>query len=167
MTVGAPGAVSFAGLTPSSAYALTVVARNAMGSSASTVISVRTAALPAPTPVPTHGTMAPGTSATLTGSALFAANSATLTPQGKDQVRSLSRALAAAQSIRCEGYTDFGGDAVANWWLGLARAQSVCLALRANGVKATETLVSYGQLKPVTTGTHRELNRRVIVFVER
>jgi outer membrane protein OmpA-like peptidoglycan-associated protein len=165
--VATAGAVSFSGLAPASVYTFTTYAGNTMGLSRAVVATVRTAALPAPKPVPAAPTtFAPGESATLSGAGLFANGSATLTSQGKAQVLRLSRDLSKARSIRCEGYTDFGGNADANWWLGLARAQSVCQALRSDGVRATQHLVSWGQLKPVTTHAHRELNRRVIVFVE-
>ena len=162
------GTVSFTGLMPSTTYTLTTAAGNAIGLSSNRVTTVHTTALPAPLPIPsTHRALAPGESATLAGTGLFAGGSATLTAGGRSQLRHLAAELTGARTIRCEGHADFGGDPTKAWWLGLNRALVVCNALRANGVAATQHLYSYGLLNPVTTGSHRELNRAVIVFVEK
>lgn len=162
------GTVTFIGLTPLTAYTVRAAAQNAIGASATAVVPVRTTALPAVTPIPaTRVTLVPGVSVSLSGAGLFGAGSTVLTPAARNQLALLARDLVAAKAIRCEGYSDFGGDPVANYWVALARAVAVCNTLKADGVKAAMSIVSYGGTRPATTGTNRALNRRVIVFVER
>jgi outer membrane protein OmpA-like peptidoglycan-associated protein len=170
--VGAEGGrLRVAGLRPRTAYRVTVVAVNRAGSSAAATASVSTKPVPKkPQPISAvKGTLHPGMTATLTGDGLFRYGSAKLTGAGRAQVSTLATTLTTAKRIRCEGHTD-GAPSRANHALGLARAKAVCSTLRAHGVKAKATAVSFGAKRKVRTGgsaASRAVNRRVEVSVLR
>jgi len=71
----------------------------------------------------------------------------------------------ASLQVRLEGHTDERGSREYNIGLGERRAQSVRRALMLNGANASQiTTVSYGEERPVATGSDEEswrLNRRV------
>jgi len=99
---------------------------------------------------------------------LFDENSWHLTSSAWAIVRGIAAELRGARTVVCEGNTDDFGTTSYNQGLGLHRAQVVCMALRALGVHATMSTVSYADTRPVATnGTAagRHLNRRVVVRV--
>lgn len=113
-----------------------------------------------------------GQAVNLGGARLFGFDSAGLTKATRQQLRSLVPALNAAKAIRCEGYTDYA-DGVSKKHeraLAAARANAVCAALRADGVKASTTLLAVGSGRPVVVGgsvADRAANRRVVITVLR
>ncbi len=164
----APGTVSFTGLSAHTGYVLRVVARNALGTSAATTTQVSTTPLPAPRSIPKVAVpMTAGESQILSGAGLFATGSATPSAAALREIMVLAHELAGVKAIQCAGYTDLDGGPLANYLVGLARAQTVCWVLRVDGVRATAATVSYGQSRPATTGANRELNRRVVITAER
>jgi len=99
---------------------------------------------------------------------LFQENRWTLTPNGRRIVHEIARELKGARAVECEGNTDSLGGASYNQWLGLQRAQVVCHALRALGVRASMSTISYAATRPVAsnaTPAGRHLNRRVVLRV--
>jgi outer membrane protein OmpA-like peptidoglycan-associated protein len=99
---------------------------------------------------------------------LFASGSKRLNSYGRRFVRSLAGQLAGAKHVMGTGYTDSLGRAAYNRQLGLARAQTVCAALREAGVHATLTVRSAGERHPRATNrtaAGRALNRRVELLV--
>jgi outer membrane protein OmpA-like peptidoglycan-associated protein len=109
-----------------------------------------------------------GQAASLGANALFAFDSARLTPAGRAAVRALALSLRYVKAITCEGYSDFGGRTAHQKALSAQRARVVCAALRARGVHATMRIRAYGGSRPVVVGgtpANRAANRRVIVVV--
>jgi outer membrane protein OmpA-like peptidoglycan-associated protein len=164
----AAGTATFTGLTPRTGYHVQVVARNAVGTSAAAAVNVTTSALPAPIPIPrTPTAMTGGESQILSGLGLFPTGSATPTAAARGHLAVLARELGAATVISCAGYTDSAGSPLANYLVALARAHAVCAVLRTDGVRATESMVSYGQTHPVATGRNQPANSRVVVMFVR
>lgn len=85
-------------------------------------------------------------------------------PSARRALRALAADLRHAKTITCVGHTDSSGDAAYNKALGLRRAQAVCSALHALGVKAKMKAFSDGETQPRATNATaagRTLNRRV------
>jgi outer membrane protein OmpA-like peptidoglycan-associated protein len=161
LTRTTPGPVTFTGLAPLTGYTVRAVARNAVGTSGTAIKEVRTTALPAVIDIPaTRLTPVPGMSISLTGAGLFGVGSGALTPAARTQLAWLARDLTGTKAILCEGFADNGSNTLANYWLGLSRASTVCNTLKADGVKATTSFISYG-------GTHPMWSRRAVIFVQR
>jgi outer membrane protein OmpA-like peptidoglycan-associated protein len=85
------------------------------------------------------------------------------------QIRRAAAALRHARVVTCVGFTDSWGTAAYNHRLGLSRAQRVCAALRALGVKAKLRARSLGESRPRATNLPtlgRRLTRRVALRVK-
>lgn len=85
-------------------------------------------------------------------------------------IRSLTRSLTAARSVRCEGYADFGGAPGGERPLSLERARAVCAVIARNTSGVSTQSVGYGIFRPVVIGGRhagRAENRRVVVKVTR
>lgn len=85
-------------------------------------------------------------------------------PAARRALRTLAADLKHAKTVTCVGHTDATGDASYNKALGLRRAQAVCDALHALGVKAKLKAFSDGETQPRATNATaagRALNRRV------
>lgn len=69
--------------------------------------------------------------------------------------------------VAAEGHTDADGSAEANQKLSLARAKTVCAALKAKGMKLPCTASGVGSSKPLVspekTAADKQRNRRVLV----
>jgi outer membrane protein OmpA-like peptidoglycan-associated protein len=69
--------------------------------------------------------------------------------------------------VTAEGHTDADGSAGANQKLSLARAKTVCAALKAKGMKLPCTPAGAGWSKPLVspeeTAADKQRNRRVLV----
>ncbi len=99
---------------------------------------------------------------------LFVPGAATFTAAARAAGEAIARQLAGARTVVCEGNTDSIGSWHYNYELGLRRAQAVCGMLRALGVDAHFSAVSYGYERPVAsnaTAAGRALNRRVVIRV--
>lgn len=72
-----------------------------------------------------------------------------------------------ALHVTAEGHTDADGSAAANQKLSLARANKVCAALKAKGMKLPCTAIGAGWSKPLVspekTAADKQRNRRVLV----
>ncbi len=99
---------------------------------------------------------------------LFDFDSWQLTPTASQIVREMAGQLRGARTVVCQGNTDSYGARAYNYWLGLARAETVCATLQALGVHAQMSSFSDGAERPVAsnaTTDGRHLNRRVLVRV--
>jgi outer membrane protein OmpA-like peptidoglycan-associated protein len=71
--------------------------------------------------------------------------------------------------VTAEGHTDAAGSAEANQKLSLARAKTVCAALKAKGMKLPCTATRVGSFKPLVspekTAADKQRNRCVLVQV--
>ncbi len=83
----------------------------------------------------------------------FAFNQYTVSDRELDKVASDARIIESkgSNSVKVEGNCDEWGTDEYNFALGLKRAKSVKEALKASGVKANISVVSYGEAKPVCT----------------
>lgn len=123
---------------------------------------------PAPEPVEKEPIV---TTATLGGEALFALNSAELTPASEQALASLVSELEAYQeisAIEVVGHTDATGEEDYNLQLSERRAASVEAFLQAAYPDATVSSRGLGESSPIATNSTREgraLNRRVEIQV--
>jgi outer membrane protein OmpA-like peptidoglycan-associated protein len=109
-----------------------------------------------------------GEAATLSNKGLFRFDSAELTTKGRAEVKALAKHLKLANGVRCEGYTDYAGEASHEKKLSAQRAKAVCKALVKYGAKVTWVKHGYGGARPVVIGgtpESRAANRRVVVIV--
>ena len=162
LTRTTPGTVAFTGLTPLTVYTLRATAQNVVGTSSETVTAIHTTALPPVAYIPNTPyatTLVPGQSVMLYGHGIFSVGSAAINPTARAQLLNLAHELRASKAIVCKGFADNGVNNLANFWLGLARAVNVCNTLKADGIKAATTVVSYG-------GTHPMWSRLGVVFVQ-
>ncbi len=96
----------------------------------------------------------------------FAFNQYTVSDRELDKVASSARAIQSrgSSSVKVEGNCDEWGTDEYNFALGLKRAKSVKEALKASGVSASISVVSYGEAKPICS-EHNDAcwqkNRRV------
>jgi titin len=113
-------------------------------------------------------TLVQGEAVSLTKSGLFRFNSASLTRVARAQLSQLNTSLTNVSSVKCEGYTDFGGLASHEHSLSLARAHAVCALIHHDRRGVSTSSVGYGGTRPVMVGgttTNRAQNRRVDVVV--
>jgi PKD repeat protein len=94
---------------------------------------------------------------------------AKLTARGRSFVRGLRGKLIAVASLRCEGHdANRGGTSVTTSRLSLARAATMCDALRTLGVRPRPRLAGHGSSDPIAsnaTRSGRAKNRRVEVTI--
>ncbi len=111
-----------------------------------------------------------GEGGTVSDRGLFKFDSAKLTPKGRREARLLVPGLRYTEAVRCEGYTDYAGEAGHELKLSRARSRAMCRTLRAYGADVRTSTVGYGGVRPVVVGgtaRAREDNRRVVVVVTR
>jgi outer membrane protein OmpA-like peptidoglycan-associated protein len=109
-----------------------------------------------------------GEALALTNGSLFVFNSATITTVARAELARLSASLTLVTSVRCEGYTDFGGAASHERSLSVQRAQAVCALVQRHRHGISTTSVGYGGTRPVIVGgstDNRVENRRVVIAV--
>jgi len=103
---------------------------------------------------------------------LFQANSATLTPLGRDMVMSLSRVVKRYPStyINVDGFTDTAGQHESNVMISQDRADAVADILAEDGVETRRlTAVGHGEeylRVPTGEGVSEARNRRVQITLE-
>lgn len=130
--------------------------------------SAEEAPAPAPEPVEKEPIV---TTATLGGEALFASNSADLTPASEQALAELIAQLEKFQeisAIQVTGHTDSAGDEAYNQGLSERRAAAVESFLKAAYPNVDVSSSGLGETSPVATNSTREgraLNRRVEVQV--
>jgi predicted extracellular nuclease len=94
---------------------------------------------------------------------------AKLTARGRSFVRGLRGKLIAVASLRCDGHdADLRGTSVTTSRLSLARAATMCVALRTLGVRPRPRLAGHGSSDPIAsnaTRSGRAKNRRVEVTI--
>ncbi len=125
---------------------------------------------PPPPPAPVQPTVE---HVTLTGSALFGVNSATLTAKGKaaiDEVVDKLHTFDKVRTITITGHTDSTGSEAYNQKLSERRAQAVADYLKSRGVNpALLNVVGMGELAPIadnSTKEGRQMNRRVEIDID-
>jgi outer membrane protein OmpA-like peptidoglycan-associated protein len=104
----------------------------------------------------------------VTGRGTFAGNSPAMSRAGRRSVRRLARRLHHVKTVVCTGYTDSIGSYAYNASLALARARTVCGALRARRPNIAMRVRSAGETRPSAsnrTAAGRVLNRRVVVHL--
>jgi outer membrane protein OmpA-like peptidoglycan-associated protein/streptogramin lyase len=121
------------------------------------------------TPIPSlTRNLRSGQAATLSGAGLFAYSSDRIAKGGRAQVRALAKRLSKANTIRCEGYTDYASPNSLERRLSKRRAVAICKALEAAGADVRWVAVGYGGSRPAVVGGTawtRAANRRVVVVV--
>ncbi|MCD5352090.1 OmpA family protein [Kineosporia mesophila] len=111
-----------------------------------------------------------GQATTLSGDGLFTFDRATLTAEGRSQVKAVVHNLEEAVSVRCEGYTDYAGSRRHEMTLSRRRAHVICTALRRYGADVTTMSRGYGPRRPAVVGGSargRKENRRVVIVTTR
>jgi outer membrane protein OmpA-like peptidoglycan-associated protein len=109
-----------------------------------------------------------GEAATLDGDGLFDFDKGVLTPKGIAQVKAVVANLRGADTIHCEGYTDYAGELNHELELSLIRAKAVCTALKHYGADVTTMTRGYGPKRPAVVGgtpKSRKENRRVVILI--
>jgi outer membrane protein OmpA-like peptidoglycan-associated protein len=104
----------------------------------------------------------------LTNASLFRFNSPTPTRVARTELRRLTPSLALVRTVRCEGYTDFGGVPSHEQTLSLQRARAICALVHKDRKRIVTSSVGYGGTEPVVVGgttDDRAQNRRVVVVV--
>jgi outer membrane protein OmpA-like peptidoglycan-associated protein len=102
----------------------------------------------------------------VTARGTFAGNSPVMSRAGRRAVSRLARRLQHVKKVVCTGYTDSIGSYAYNASLALARARTVCGALRARRPKIAMRVRSAGETRPSASNRNavgRVLNRRVVV----
>lgn len=111
----------------------------------------------------------------------FKRGKAEFTPGNEQRINGLLKIIAANSKalksvvpnlyVSAEGHTDADGSAAANQKLSLARAQTVCDALKAGGMELTCKPTGVGSSKPLAvpekTAADKQRNRRVLVQMGR
>jgi outer membrane protein OmpA-like peptidoglycan-associated protein len=102
----------------------------------------------------------------VTARGTFAGDSPVMLAAGRRFVRRLAGRMQHVRTIVCTGYTDSIGTYAYNAYLALARARTVCDALRARHPNIAVRVRSAGEARPSAsnrTGSGRARNRRVVV----
>lgn len=100
--------------------------------------------------------------------ASFKPGTAKLTTAGKALVGDAIASLAYVGSVRCEGYSDYAGNAAAAATLATARATAVCDLLVADGAAVKTWVKGFGPTRPLAIGgtaTFRADNGRVVLLM--
>ena len=105
----------------------------------------------------------------MTAAGSWVPDQAKLTARGRSFVRGLRGKLIAVASLRCDGHdADLRGTSVTTSRLSLARAATMCDALRTLGVRPRPRLAGHGSSDPIAsnaTRSGRAKNRRVEVTI--
>jgi len=99
---------------------------------------------------------------------MFRFNSATVTPTGRREIRSVLASLTYVKAVQCEGYSDYGGSVANEWKLSRARAAAVCRLLTKYGADVTTDSRGFGPSRPAIIGgstAARDDNRRVVLLI--
>lgn len=99
---------------------------------------------------------------------MFRFDSASVTPKGRREIRSVVASLGYVRSVTCEGYSDYGGTAANEWRLSRGRAAAVCRLLKEYGADVVTKARSFGPTRPAVIGgstAARDDNRRVVLLV--
>ena len=116
----------------------------------------------------TNARLVPRTQLVVPERGMFATGSAKLTKVGARLVKTLGARLGKVKAVTCVGHTDTVGSAALNARLGLARAKTVCAALKRGGARGRLVVESSGEQRPRATNATaagRALNRRVEISV--
>jgi titin len=108
-----------------------------------------------------------GQAVTLSRRSLFPAGSARPSVTGRATAAALARSLTQVTAVRCEGYTDFGGDSGRVARLARKRAHAICSLLSTYRPGLVTTSRGFGRRVPVVVGgkaSQRAANRRVVVL---